>query len=376
MSKFFLIALSSLFALTTLIGGNKIRVLYILSKYPQMSETYAHEELASVWDDYNVKIVSLRKPNVSLQVGFPHILLNDKIKEYRKLTNADWKKLDEIIQEFQPDVLHSHWFFNAPILARLAEKHNIPFTIRCHSFDMLEAKAKTHLKIYCRAANSTWCKRVLCFPGHSRLLRNNGLEESKIMECWPVINYQRFYQPEKKEPTGRIMNAGPCLKKRNHTLYVDFAHHMHNNGFHFDLYAIGYETQRIHSYNNSLGNPIDFIGQVEPEEMPDAYRSHDWLIFMVDKKLKTVGLPIIIAEAQASGLGVCFQEIPGRKDEQLAYLGGAGFLFNSIEELPEILSKPYPEHMRIQGLKNAKKCDIEEHKHLLTDVWDSLKKKS
>ena len=373
MSKKLLIILLFMSALSTVLGRDKIKVLYILSKYPQMSETYMHEELASIWNDYEVKIVSLRKPNLSRQVSFPCTVLNDKRKHYRTLLKEDWKKLDAIIQEFKPDVLHSHWFFNAPILAPLAEKHKIPFTIRCHSFDMLEAKAKKYLKVYCQAANSHWCMRVLCFPGHKKLLRKNGLAENKIMGCWPVINYQRFYNPEKKAPTDRIMNAGPCLGKRNHPLFIDLAYLMQSE-FHFDLYAIGYQTEKIRSYNQSLGSPVDFIVFVKPEEMPNVYRNHDRVIFMVDKQLKTVGVPIIIAEAQASGLGVCFQEMPGRRDEQLDYLGGAGFMFNSIEELPEILSQPYPEEMRLQGLINAKKCDIEEHKHLLTDVWDSVKK--
>ena len=64
--------------------------------------------------------------------------------------------------------------------------------------------------------------------------------------------------------------------------------------------------------------------------------------------------------------------MPGRREEQLEFLGGGGFLFQSIEEVPAILSREYPEEMRQAGLKNAKKCDIAQHKVLLTEAWEKV----
>jgi hypothetical protein len=129
---------------------------------------------------------------------------------------------------------------------------------------------------------------------------------------------------------------------------------------------------RIDAYNRSLGSPVKNITYVLPEEMPQVYRDHDWLVYTADTKINTVGLPMAIAEAQASGIGVCLQELPGRKKEHLDYLGGAGFLFKSIEELPLILRASYPEHMRLLGLKHAAKSDIRKHNVLLKEVWNRL----
>lgn len=38
--------------------------------------------------------------------------------------------------------------------------------------------------------------------------------------------------------------------------------------------------------------------------------------------------------------------------------------------VPKIISQPYPDEMREIGFEQAKKSDIENHKHLLTDLWD------
>ena len=63
---------------------------------------------------------------------------------------------------------------------------------------------------------------------------------------------------------------------------------------------------------------------------------------------------------------------PGDYAEQLDFLGGGGFLYKTLDEIPEILSQPYPEAMRQAGFEAAKRCDIESHKHLLSEVWDAV----
>ena len=137
----------------------------------------------------------------------------------------------------------------------------------------------------------------------------------------------------------------------------------------FDLYTKGPHLATTQAYNEKAGNVVR-IRYVDPDDMPEIYPCYDWLVYPADTKINKVGLPAAIAEAQASGLGVCWQELPGRCDEQLEFLGGGGYLFQSIDELSAILTKPYPDEMRQAGLHNANKCNIERHKVLLTEVWE------
>ena len=257
------------------------------------------------------------------------------------------------------------------MLEKLAHKYGIYFTIRTHSFDILNASPQD-LKAYCKAANSPWCLQVICFPAFKKILIKYGLNEEKIIPCWPVINYKRFYDPEKPISTKRILGVGAALPKKDYKKFVDLAANMRDSGFEFNLHITGYEVGSIQAYNRQRGNPVKTIKHVHQEEMPEIYRQHDWLVYTSIPKVNGVGFPLSIAEAQASGIGVCWQELPGRREEQLEYLGGAGYLFKSIEEIPALIQQPYPEEMRLKGLENAKKCDIESHKVLLTQAWDSI----
>lgn len=225
------------------------------------------------------------------------------------------------------------------------------------------------LEALCQAANSPWCLRVLAFPANQDRLFAAGLAADKSAACWPVLNFARFHKPTRRPPTGRVMCAGPAIKKKAHSDFVELAAKMRGSGLKFDLYGAGPTVKSNRARNEETGNEVN-ITYADPDDMPDVYPRYDWLVYPADVRINKVGLPVAIAEAQASGVGVCWQELPGRRQEQLDYLGGGGFLFRSIDELPAILTRPYPEETRLRGLEAAKRCDIEHHKVLLSDVWE------
>ena len=80
-----------------------------------------------------------------------------------------------------------------------------------------------------------------------------------------------------------------------------------------------------------------------------------------------------VAKAQASGVGVCIANIrPDLRD----YLGDAGYLFDSIDEVRKIVSQPVPDGIRERGFEQARKSDIRVHKKLLTDLWENAFRKA
>lgn len=337
----------------------KCRVLCIVPGYPQLSETYVHEELVAIWDDYDVLVASVRSTSYGSNDHFPYHKINGRNPE---------AELSRLVETFKPDVIHTHWVKNAPIAAKLASKYKIPFTVRSHSFDILDGSLSENAQ----ALRSSWCRRVLYFPGFKQRLVDQGVPEEKLVACWPVVNYSHFYNPAPRELTGRVLNVGAAQQKKDFPFYLEIASRMRGDGWQFDLYPIGYKTNEIKNLNRKMGVPVAKIETVPYSEMPAVYRDHDWIIYTADTKMHTVGLPLAIMEAQASGIGVCLQELPGRREELLEYLGGAGFLFSTIDQVEEILSEPYPEEMRQLGYKNAKKADIAVHKCLVTDVWDEV----
>lgn len=55
--------------------------------------------------------------------------------------------------------------------------------------------------------------------------------------------------------------------------------------------------------------------------------------------------------------------MPNIRPDIKEYVGPAGFLYSSIAEVRDILSRPYPAAMREAGFEHT-------HKHLLTRLWD------
>lgn len=272
-----------------------------------------------------------------------------------------------MVEEFQPEVLHGHYLGMGLLLKALAEKYQLPFTKRTHSMDVLN-EPEEKLRVLCEAANSRWCKQVIAFPGNVKRLATAGLQRDKITECWPVINFDQFYKPEPRPRTGRILCVGPVFPKKAHGDFIKLAVLMRDRELQFDLYGLGAYLPEIRKLNQQHGGAVN-LTYADPEEMADVYQRYDWIVYPSDTKIGKVGLLAAIAEAQACGLGVAWQELPGRREEQLEFLGGAGFLFKNIHEVPEILARPYPEEMRLAGFKASRRCDVDSHKHLLSEVW-------
>jgi glycosyltransferase involved in cell wall biosynthesis len=366
-----------------LAAGEKPRILYFIAKYPQFSETYMHEEIAAVADDFDLKIVTYNATKFPRAQSFPYEVVEyadpclvyapfHKIDvAFRSPTQREFlRRIDGIIDDFQPTVLHAHYFGLALLLRNLARRHRLPYTLRTHSMDML-SEPEEKLQALCDAVRDSWCQRVLTFPPFRGTLTGRGVPSEKVVGCWPVVNFARFHRPERRAPTGGVLCAGPATPKKGHTTFIDLAALMRDSGLRFDLYARGVSLGATTRYNAEHGDPVT-ITYADPDEMADVYPRYDWLIYPGNPRINKIGFPVGIAEAQASGLGVCWQELPGRREEQLEFLAGGGFVFRTVEELPAILGRPYPEEMRQRGFENARRCDIQGHKGLLTEVWHRI----
>jgi hypothetical protein len=320
----------------------KPRILLFASEYPQVSQTYVLSEIEALAPDFEIFVITRSRANLpcSRHGRFEH--------------TRDFDRIVAIVREFGPNVLHAHYVSFAPLLARLSAQEGIPWTIRAHSFDAMGDGPPIPTNEYCRG--------VLAFPFTRGNLVARGVPDAKIVDAFPVARIARFHD------TGAngdgVMNVGACQPKKDFASYVDLAAKM--PGTRFDLWAIGYDFDQIDAYNARCGGPVRVHRAVEPHAMPPIYKSHRWLVYTACRKRATVGWPIAVAEAQASGVGVC---MPNLRPDLRDYLGGAGFLYDSIDELPAILSRPVPDEMRARGFEVARRSDIDVHKRQLFSLW-------
>ena len=197
-------------------------------------------------------------------------------------------------------------------------------------------------------------------------MQNAGIRDEKIVNCYPVVNYARFHD---RSPNGTaVMNIGAAIPKKKMEDFVDLA--AASEGLDFNLYAVGHAVGRLAKYNEAKGSPVKIVPPIEPDEMPVEYKKHRWLVYTASREIATVGWPMAVAEAQASGVGVC---MPNLRPDLREYLNGAGFLYNSISDVTKIIARPVPDDVRQMGFEQAKKSDVFAHKALLTELWRGVR---
>jgi len=342
----------------------RFRVLYVLKNFPQMSETYIKTEIAAVKQCCEIKIVSTKAANLPAQ----------RYEPYERLTEL--AAIREIIEDFRPDVLHSHWLHSVKMLGNLSRQTGVPFTVRAHSFDSIWPEPyslvgrmpffgvfrnPSHIRRAVDLINGELCLGVLTFPFARSRLEGAGISPDKLVDCYPVVNFRLFHN---ETPNGAgIMNVGACIPKKKMEDFLDLAlavPHMR-----FDLYALGYSVDELRETAKSRNSPVYFMPPLELEEMPAAYKQHRWLVYTAAPQ-GNVGWPMSLAEAQASGVDVCMANIRGDLRD---YVGAAGFLYNDLDEARKIISQPFPEELRQIGFAQAKKSDVLQHRALLFDLW-------
>lgn len=343
---------------------SKKKILYVLNAYPQISETYIKVEIEALHHDYELAIISLKKAN------YPY-------KNSHAFHNiSDYEEILAFARQFKPDVIHTHWMHSQlKTVYQLAKDLNTPFTVRSHSFDILWKTRSWYQRLlgfgvprkvrhFIDIVNDPLCLGVLGFPYAIPLLHQAGVKENKLIEAAPVLAYDMFHN---EEPNGNaIINVGACLPKKRFEDYIHLAGLLPE--LEFNLYALGYLTETIKEVNQQAGSPVNMHLPIQQHEVAKKLKEHRWIVYTADPLLANVGWPLVLAEAQAAGVGVCMRRLrPDLED----YLGGAAILYDSIEELVDILKKPVPEAMRRQGFENAKRFDIKEQIHLLTDLWQT-----
>jgi len=330
--------------------SDKTKVLYFVERYSQISETYIENEIRALGGGYKPRVLSLVNPDLPM---------TENLLPYTLVRSADHVR--QMTEDFAPDVVHGHYLTMIEYCSNVSELLQVPFTLRAHSFDFLGATPEK-LAAWSRFANTESCLGILTFPFTIPSLEKAGFDARKLIPCHPVVDVQAFMNRDTNGDA--IMNTGAALPKKQMEDFILLGSLLPERDFH--LYPLGYKTGQLAAYNRSLGEPVKFVGPVQPSAMPAEYKKHEWLVYTAHPKMKTVGWPLAVAEAQASGVGVCMANVrPDLKD----YVGDCGFLFDSVEEAAKIISQPFPQEMRARGFEWAQRCDIKRHIHLLTDLW-------
>ena len=324
-------------------------VVFLLTEYPQLSQTYKENEARALTPHCEVKIISLGSHDTSYMDHLPF--------EHAKSPQEAFL----MCQKLRPQVIHSHYLHLTHLAHKAAMLCGCKYSIRTHSFDVI-GKSIDYLSKYKDAINSDRCCGIICFPFLKKNFIEAGIKSDKIFTSYPVVDIKRF--ANKSENGKGVINLGAVIPKKNMQEFFYIADK--NPGLAFNLYGIGYDVKELAQQNNSIHNQVNIKKCVDPWRMARVYKQHHWLLYTACPNLKSVGWPMAIAEAQASGLGILMRNIrPDLKE----YIGGAGYLYDTPEEASNILKSQYPQEMREKGFKQAERSDLSTHLRLLQTLW-------
>lgn len=327
----------------TVPGAHKARrkLLLLHFEYPQISQTYIENERRELARRYETEVVCLSLPDIAAQVHAPfHVLKPPTIPEFVRT-----------VQRINPDIVHGHFLHMAKILHMVAQIAGVPFTMRTHSADVFPPEERANPQSFVPFINDELCRGVLTFPPCRPLLEQAGIRPEKIVDTFPVVDFDRFHD---RSPNGRaIMNIGAATPKKNMGDFIHLSRLMPEREF--NLYALGYKVGELQQLNRELQGRVRFVPPVEPGLMLPEYKKHEWMVLTSARQMPYAGWPIGVAEAQAAGVGVCMQNIrPDLRD----YVSDAGFIFDTVEDARRIVSQPFPAELRERGFENARRSDI------------------
>ena len=335
-----------------------MKILLLYKGYPRISQTYQIVEAFEICRNHEIMIFSFdwdlfTKADNHLPFSFNHPL----------------KQLKSI-REFKPDIIHSHFLDTFDLCVKLSQTLRIPFTIKSHSFDILGDDFSLPKRLFKQINENKSCLKILVFPEFFDKLVGFGINSDKLLKMYPTIDVKQFLHVDIANGP-HIMSGGAFLPKKNIKGFILLSKRIKER---FPEKCISYYSvmenrtyyDEMIQFNANQGNPVRFV-TTQPENMPLEYKKHQWLIYTACPELKTVGNPLMVAEAQASGVGVIMYAL---RETLKDYVTDNGYLYQKDDEVLDIISRNFSDEKRKNAIEIAKsRYDIKDKISELESCW-------
>ena len=259
-----------------------------------------------------------------------------------------WKKnryqltdLNQIINMFQPTIIHSH-LFEAELLSRGLIKKGVTYITHVHDNICQFSPFQTHASL--KRKISDYYERFWIFRRYAKaknqfisissdttrylqqVLPSNFLP--RIFPLSNAIDYSRFYSGQSRcisKGKLRLISVGSLVPKKNQQLLIEIASLLRTNEIDFELLILGDGPERAHLEEeiavNGLTGFVKLLGNVN--DVP--FYLHQADLFIHPAIYEPFGL--VLLEAMAVGLPVVSLDGGGNRD--ILVDGKNGFLIPS-----------------------------------------------
>lgn len=340
----------------------KIRVAYILFRFPSLTETFIAEEIQKIQkEDVEVKVYSLLPPKEDLihpvsqsllpltrnvprlvnpAIGFAQIFfLIKKPRLYFHLlrtllmqpANAFSTNLQRIViflksvwvakdlQISQIQLIHTHFaWLSAAASWVVGQLLDLPFTVTTHAFDIYSERNDL-LQLITNQAS-----KVITISDHNKnsiQAKNPVLQNGKLQVIRCGIDLSYFSSPAAEQfPTSspvQITSIGSLIEKKGHEYLIKACNILKNQDFPFQCMIIGAGSQHAFLENmireNNLSEYVVLAGKKSQDWVRDRLsRSHLFVLACVRTDDNDQdGIPVAMMEAMAMGIPVISTAVSG-----------------------------------------------------------------
>jgi glycosyltransferase involved in cell wall biosynthesis len=310
---------------------------------------------------------------------------------FRKKSTINLVALEEFIDQFNPDVIHSH-LYRAELISREYPRSKISYFTHCHdnivqlrkpkfnSFlkrqDLIHALERKRLLKRYRACNN--CFLAIAQDGVNYLKENLPADLSdSVVLLHNAINVE-FFKVDRNENAiaHRLINVGNFIPKKNQTFLVDVIEQAKSKGLDLKLTLVGDGVTRsvIHDKVTELGLSewVDFKGKSDDIKALLEKNS----VYVHSAIYEPFGL--VLLEAMAAGLPVVSLDGKGNKD--LIHEGENGFLVDQgdqqrfVQCIIDLINDPtLYKRIQAEGYKTAEKHDIRPYVDRLLELYTADK---
>ncbi len=337
-------------------------------------------------EEHEVRMVYFRSTNdyeyITKELNVEKIELSYQLSLMSK-SKGNIEALQRIVDDFQPDVIHSHLFESEIMLSQLKNfegKHIVHFHDNMRQLKKWQGKfSKKYLTEWYERNKvlNSYNKRHVEFIGISKdtlaYIHENMPHHFKSHFLLNAINLERFKEPknnQRKELTAVII--GSLVDKKNQELAIKTIKELHNKGFPFHLYILGDGINRpkLEALREDLGltSDIHFEGNVDYPE----YYLHQATVYLHTASYEPFGL--VMLEAMAAGIPIVCTDGKGNRD--IIENNANGFIdttFNPMVLAELIINLLSNQSKRDEMVENAKrycqKYDIKEYVKRLIEIY-------
>lgn len=297
-------------------------------------------------------------------------------------------KLQAYIDEFKPDIIHSH-LFEAEIVSRSCYYPNAKWFSHAHD-NMVQLRNFSFNTITNKSQFTNYFEKRYLLKRYQINNKNKFIAISKDAENYlketvsrynitllnNAINYKRFYSDTKREINSsksiKLINIGSFVPKKNQQLLLMIAEKLNAKNVNFEIHFLGdgklKENLKKQSLALGLENRLFFHGNVNNVE------NYLWKSDLYIHVASYEPLGLVLIEAMAAGLPVITLDGKGNRD--LIEEGRNGYMIYEenpdlfVEKILEILGDNDRYGKISEYAKEfAKQYDIKAYVEKLVDIY-------